>query len=108
MSTVASATSRRCRPSPRTFVIEPGVGVYLPSYVPHWVETEAGISISFSIPFHTEYVERAEAVSRINKRLRRIHLSPRPAGASESVDKTKQAVDPVVAQAAEARNKLPA
>ena len=45
-----------------TFTIEPGVGVYLPSYVPHWVETEAGISISFSIPFHTTYMERAEAV----------------------------------------------
>ena len=90
------------------FVIEPGVGVYLPSYVPHWVETEAGISISFSIPFHTEYVERAEAVSRINKRLRRIHLSPRPAGASESVDKTKQAVIRSWLKLQEARNKLPA
>ena len=89
------------------FVIEPGVGVYLPSYVPHWVETEAGISISFSIPFHTEYVERAEAVSRINKRLRRIHLSPRPAGASESVDKTKQAVIRSWLKLQEARNKLP-
>ena len=28
------------------FAIEPGVGVYLPSFVPHWVTTEAGISIS--------------------------------------------------------------
>ena len=36
-----------------TFRLDPGVGVYLPSYVPHWVETEAGISISFSIPFYT-------------------------------------------------------
>ena len=40
-----------------TFTITPGLGVYLPSYIPHWVETEAGISISFSIPFHTSYVE---------------------------------------------------
>jgi JmjC domain len=75
-----------------TFTIEPGVGVYLPSYVPHWVETEAGISISFSIPFHTKFVEQAEAVSRINRRMRQLHLSPRPAGASEPVDKTKAAV----------------
>ena len=75
-----------------TFTIEPGVGVYLPSYVPHWVETEAGISISFSIPFDTKFVERAEAVSRINKRMRRLHLSPRPVGASEPVDRTKAAV----------------
>jgi cupin superfamily protein len=75
-----------------TFTIQPGLGVYLPSYVPHWVETEAGISISFSIPFDTKYVERAEAVIRINKRMRRLHLSPRPIGSSERVDKTKAAV----------------
>jgi hypothetical protein len=75
-----------------TFAIEPGVGVYLPSYVPHWVKTEAGISISFSIPFDTDYVERAEAVIRINKRMRRLHLSPRPIGSSERVDRAKAAV----------------
>jgi hypothetical protein len=72
--------------------LEPGVGVYLPSYVPHWVETEAGVSISFSIPFFTSYTERAEGVSRINRRLRQLHLSPQPLGTSESADKTKAAV----------------
>jgi Cupin superfamily protein len=71
--------------------LEPGVGVYLPSFVPHWVETEAGVSISFSIPFFTAYTERAEGVSRINRRLRRLHLSPRPLGVSERVDTTKVA-----------------
>lgn len=69
--------------------IEPGLGVYLPSFVPHWVATEAGASISFSIPFHTPYAERGEAVATINKQLRRIHLSPRPLGRSELVDGTK-------------------
>src|SRR5689334_16989113 len=72
--------------------LEPGIGVYLPSYVPHWVETEAGVSVSFSIPFFTAYTERAEGVSRINRRLRQLHLSPRPLGTSEPVDKTKAAV----------------
>ncbi len=75
-----------------TTVMGPGVGVYLPSYVPHWVETEAGVSVSFSIPFFTAYTERAEGVSRINRRLRQFHLSPRPLGTSEPVDKTKAAV----------------
>ncbi len=70
----------------------PGVGVYLPSYVPHWVETEAGVSVSFSIPFFTAYTERAEGVSRINRRLRQLHLSPKPLGSSEPVDKTKAVV----------------
>jgi hypothetical protein len=72
-----------------TTSIEPGVGVYLPSFVPHWVETEAGISISFSIPFFTAHTEQVEGVSRINKRLRQLHLSPRPPGLSERADNTK-------------------
>jgi JmjC domain len=75
-----------------TTVMGPGVGVYLPSYVPHWVSTEAGISISFSIPFFTAYTERAEGVSRINARLRKLHLQPRPLGSSDSVDRTKAVV----------------
>lgn len=72
-----------------TTVIEPGIGVYLPSYVPHWVETEAGVSISFSIPFFTAHTEQVEGVSRVNKRLRQFHLSPRPPGVSERVDRGK-------------------
>jgi hypothetical protein len=72
-----------------TTSIEPGVGVYLPSFVPHWVETEAGTSISFSIPFFTAHTEQVEGVSRINKRLRQLHLSPRPPGLSERADNTK-------------------
>lgn len=71
------------------FRIEPGVGVYLPSFVPHWVTTEAGISVSFSIPFYTAYSERAESVNRLNRRLRKLHLSPRGPGASEPVDRAK-------------------
>jgi len=75
-----------------TFTLEPSVGVYLPSYVPHWVETEASVSISFSIPFDTKYVERAVAVIGVNKRMRRLGLSPRPVGSSERVDRAKAAV----------------
>jgi hypothetical protein len=75
-----------------TFGIEAGLGVYLPSYVPHWVDTEAGVSISFSIPFYTAFCRRAQSVYRINRRMRRLHLSPRPPGVSEPVDRTKEAV----------------
>src|SRR4051794_5517447 len=32
------------------FRLDAGVGVYLPSFVPHWVTTEAGLSGSFSVP----------------------------------------------------------
>jgi hypothetical protein len=75
-----------------SFRINPGLGVYLPSYVPHWVETEAGVSVSFSIPFYTRFCERAEGVYRVNSWLRKARLSPRPPGKVEPVDVTKAAV----------------
>ncbi len=72
-----------------TFRLESGLGVYLPSYVPHWVETEAGVSISFSIPWFTAFCRRAEGIYRINSLMRRLRLSPRPIGASQPVDDLK-------------------
>lgn len=75
-----------------TFEMEPGDGVYIPSFVPHWVETEDGLSVSFSIPFYTEYSERAEFVNRVNARLRRLHMSPRPPGHSKPIDSAKAVV----------------
>lgn len=75
-----------------TFEMEPGDGVYIPSFVPHWVETEDGLAVSFSIPFYTEYSERAEFVNRINARLRRLHMSPRPPGRSKPIDSAKAVV----------------
>jgi hypothetical protein len=90
------------------FLLDPGVGVYLPSFVPHWVTTEAGISVSFSIPFYTEFSERAESVNRINRRLRKLHLSPRGPGRSEPVDRVKAASFDLWGKVSEARRKLPA
>jgi hypothetical protein len=90
------------------FRIDSGVGVYLPSFVPHWVTTEAGISISFSIPFYTEFSERAESVNRINRRLRKLNLSPRGPGYSQPVDKVKAASFDLWGKLSEARRKLPA
>jgi cupin superfamily protein len=90
------------------FRLDPGVGVYLPSFVPHWVTTEAGISVSFSIPFYTAFSERAESVNRINRRLRKMHLSPRGPGRSEPVDRVKAASFDLWGKVSEARRKLPA
>jgi cupin superfamily protein len=90
------------------FRLDPGVGVYLPSFVPHWVTTEAGISVSFSIPFYTEFSERAESVNRINRRLRKMHLTPRGPGRSEPVDRVKAASFDLWGKLSEARRKLPA
>jgi hypothetical protein len=90
-----------------TFGIGAGLGVYLPSYVPHWVDTEAGVSVSFSIPFFTAFCRRAETVHRMNRRLRKLHLSPRPPGASPPVDRTKEAVSRSWMMVRDARRKLP-
>ena len=90
------------------FRLDPGVGVYLPSFVPHWVMTEAGVSVSFSIPFYTEFSERAEFVNRINRRLRKLHLSPRAPGESEPVDRVKAASFELWGRLREARRKVPA
>jgi hypothetical protein len=87
------------------FRLDPGVGVYLPSFVPHWVTTEAGISISFSIPFYTEFSERAESVNRINRRLRKMRMSPRGPGRSEPVDRVKAASFDLWGKLSEARRK---
>lgn len=90
------------------FRLDAGVGVYLPSFVPHWVTTEAGISVSFSIPFYTEFSERAESVNRINRRLRKLSLSPRAPGQSEPLDRVKAAGFDLWGKLSEARRKLPA
>jgi hypothetical protein len=71
------------------FELIPGRGVYFPSFVPHWVETHGGMSVSFSVPFYTRYSEQSEYVNRVNKRLRRLRLSPRPPGQSATVDRAK-------------------
>jgi hypothetical protein len=80
------------RESCETFELGPGDGVYFPSFVPHWVETGDTASVSFSLPFYTHYSRRAEDVNRINKRLRRLGLSPRPPGHSEPIDHLKASV----------------
>jgi hypothetical protein len=73
-----------------TFVLNPGDGLYLPSFVPHWVEQTGDTpSISFSIPFYTRFCARADQVHRVNKRLRRLHLTPRPPGEWPALDRAK-------------------
>ena len=80
------------RAAAEQFEIAAGDGVYFPSFLPHWETTGDAVSTSFSLPFYTHFSRRAEDVNRINKRLRRLGLSPRPPGRSEPVDHAKAAV----------------
>jgi hypothetical protein len=72
-----------------TFRLQPGDGVYVPSFMPHWVKNGDRASISLSITFRTALSERAEQVHAVNARLRRLRLAPSPPGRSPTVDRAK-------------------
>jgi hypothetical protein len=76
-----------------TFRMHPGEGVYVHSFAPHWVKNGPTASISLSVTFRTAESRRMERVHRFNARLRRLHMSPRPAGRSRSADQAKAAVE---------------
>jgi hypothetical protein len=76
-------------PCSNTFHMQPGDGVYLYPWVPHWVYNGPAACMSLSITFRTRRSERDEFVHSLNARLRRSGLSPLPAGESEFVDGVK-------------------
>jgi hypothetical protein len=75
-----------------SFPMQPGQGVYVPPFAPHWVQNGPAASISLSITFRTRLSQRNEHVHWFNARLRRLHLSPRPPGGSEVRDVAKASV----------------
>lgn len=75
-----------------TFRMEPGDGVYVPPFMPHWVQVGTEASISLSITFRSLASLEMERASYFNARMRRLHLSPRPAGISPSRDRLKATV----------------
>ncbi len=75
-----------------TFHMDPGDGVYVPPFAPHWVHVGEQASISLSITFRTRASLEVERVSHFNARMRRLHLSPHPPGVSPSRDRLKASV----------------
>jgi Cupin superfamily protein len=74
------------------FLLEPGKGVYVPPFAPHWVRNGDAISISLSITFRTKRSQATERAHGLNARLRRLGLHPKPAGDDERKDRAKAAV----------------
>lgn len=74
------------------FVLDPGDGVYVPSFMPHWVQNGPAASVSLSITFRTPQSRRAERIHRVNAHLRRLGLTPVPPGASAIRDHAKESV----------------
>ena len=75
------------------FGLDPGRGVYVPSFMPHWVQNGPRASVSLSITFRSRESLRADRVHRVNSLMRRrLHLHPMPAGVSLPRDRAKEAV----------------
>jgi hypothetical protein len=79
----------RIPPRSSTFVMQPGDGVYMYPWAPHWVHNGPAVSISLSITFRTELSQRDERVHLMNRRLRKRGWQPTPAGVSETLDRLK-------------------
>jgi hypothetical protein len=73
-----------------TFRLEPAGGVYVPTFMPHWVQNGPAASISLSITFRTPASLRAERVHALNARLRRLKVSPKAPGGAGRRDRAKE------------------
>ena len=71
------------------FDLTKGSGIYVPPWRPHWVKNGPTYGISISVTFRTQRSERYEYAHRVNNKLQRFGLSPRPPGELEWLDELK-------------------
>jgi hypothetical protein len=71
--------------------LAPGVGAYIPPYVPHWLVNGDAASLSLTITFYTRSNADEIDVQVVNHRLRRLGLHPAPYGRSRGRDRAKAA-----------------
>jgi hypothetical protein len=71
------------------FELRPGEGLHVPVTAPHFVRNGPSVSISFSITFRSPDIERAGLAHKVNGRLRRAGLRPRPVGTNDRADMAK-------------------
>jgi hypothetical protein len=72
------------------FVLAPGKGLHQPQNAPHWVETGAARSISYSFVFETDVSRATGRVRAYNRYLRRLGFSPTGPGRHPTLDLLKQ------------------
>lgn len=73
----------------RVFTLNPGTGLHQPQNSPHWVETRASRSISYSFVFETDAGRARGRARAFNHYLRRMGLMPHLPGANPSRDAVK-------------------
>ena len=67
----------------------PGAGVHVPVEWPHWVQNGSGISVSISINYDLRSNARRARVFRMNRKLRKVGISPASPGSSAWRDNGK-------------------
>jgi len=71
------------------FTLRAGLGMHQPQNSPHWVETRAERSISYSFVFETDATRAAGRARAFNYYLRKAGLEPQPPGAHPTRDAFK-------------------
>jgi hypothetical protein len=71
------------------FALRPGKGMHQPQNSPHWVETRAERSISYSFVFETDATRAAGRTRAFNYYLRKVGLEPQHPGAHPARDAFK-------------------
>jgi hypothetical protein len=74
-----------------TYDLHAGYGVHVPVGAPHWVQNRNNVSVAISVNFELRSVARLTRIYRMNHRLRRLGIEPRPPGESALVDGVKLA-----------------
>lgn len=71
------------------FELETGDALYVPAHSPHWVQNGNEVSVSFSVTFRSKALAREALIHKLNGRLRRLGLNPKPYGLSNGIDNIK-------------------
>jgi hypothetical protein len=83
--------NNRERSYEHTFALAPGKGLHQPQNAPHWVETTASRSISYSFVYETVASRAKGRVRAFNHLMRSVGLQPAGPGRSAGVDAAKAA-----------------
>ena len=71
------------------FRLQPGDGLHIPYYAPHWVKVEGQYSVSMAMTWKTPEVERGNKIRLMNGTLRDFGWPQKPPGASPVMDSLK-------------------
>jgi hypothetical protein len=74
-----------------TYDLHAGYGVHVPTGAPHWVQNKNNVSVAISVNYELRSVARLARIYRMNQRLRRFGIEPRPPGQSALSDGAKLA-----------------